>query len=58
MAALIDDPQRRHALARQGRLLAEQRFSLEAMTRQLLALYHELTSIPEGKKPHEVSPFL
>jgi glycosyltransferase involved in cell wall biosynthesis len=58
MAELIDDPQRRHALAQQGRLLAEQRFSLEAMNRQLLALYHDLTSTSEGKKPHEVSPFL
>jgi glycosyltransferase involved in cell wall biosynthesis len=49
MAELIDDPQRRHALARQGRLLAEQRFSLEAMNRQLLALYTELTSTSEGE---------
>jgi glycosyltransferase involved in cell wall biosynthesis len=54
MAALIDDPQRRHALAQQGRLLAEQRFSLEAMTRQLLALYTELAE-QENPNVHRIA---
>jgi glycosyltransferase involved in cell wall biosynthesis len=58
MAELIDDPQRRHTLAQRGRMLAEQRFSLAAMTRQLLTLYSDLTSISEGENSHEVSPFL
>jgi glycosyltransferase involved in cell wall biosynthesis len=44
MAELIDDPQRRHALAQQGRLLAEQRFSLEAMTDGLVQLYNEVVT--------------
>jgi glycosyltransferase involved in cell wall biosynthesis len=42
LLALIEDPQRRDAYGRSGRLLARQRFSLEAILTQIFSLYAAL----------------
>ena len=44
LLALIRDPERRDAYGRSGQLLAEQKFSLDAILHQIFRLYAALQS--------------
>lgn len=48
--SLLDDPVRRAAYGRAGQLRVKQHFSLEAMARQTLDLYHEVMNSPANHR--------
>ena len=54
--SLIDDPERRSALGRQGRQVVQDRFSANAMARATLDVYEQLLSMPQpAARPAQVA---